>query len=228
MTVRVGFLRAVNLGKRKVEMARLKAVAEGLGHGDVWTYINSGNVVFDAYRQPREPRAGDGEGPRGRVRLRVHDLRADGGRAREDPGRHAVRGGGRRHPLRDVPQEGAVGGRRQGARGPVERLRHPGRAGRRRALAHARHLDPEQAGQAATGRGSSARSARPAATSRCSASSATRSPRAHPGDTGRDSDRCHPDPWLRTTTTPRPGRRWRGSRPARTARAPAPGPRRSS
>ena len=48
MTVRVGFLRAVNLGKRKVEMARLKAVAEGLGYGDVWTYINSGNVVFDA------------------------------------------------------------------------------------------------------------------------------------------------------------------------------------
>jgi uncharacterized protein (DUF1697 family) len=48
MTVRIGFLRAVNLGKRKVEMARLKAVTEGLGHGDVWTYINSGNVVFDA------------------------------------------------------------------------------------------------------------------------------------------------------------------------------------
>jgi uncharacterized protein (DUF1697 family) len=48
MTVRVGFLRAVNLGKRRVEMARLRAVAEGLGYGDVWTYINSGNVVFDA------------------------------------------------------------------------------------------------------------------------------------------------------------------------------------
>src|SRR6478609_8970055 len=48
MTVRVGFLRAVNLGKRTVEMARLKGVAEGLGYDDVWTYINSGNVVFDA------------------------------------------------------------------------------------------------------------------------------------------------------------------------------------
>ena len=48
MTVRIGFLRAVNLGKRRVEMSRLKAVAEGLGYGDVWTYINSGNVVFDA------------------------------------------------------------------------------------------------------------------------------------------------------------------------------------
>jgi len=48
MTVRVGFLRAVNLGKRRVEMACLKAVAEGLDYDDVWTYINSGNVVFDA------------------------------------------------------------------------------------------------------------------------------------------------------------------------------------
>ena len=48
MTVRVGFLRAVNLGKRKVQMPRLKAAVEGLGYDDVWTYINSGNVVFDA------------------------------------------------------------------------------------------------------------------------------------------------------------------------------------
>ena len=48
MTVRVGFLRAVNLGKRKVEMPRLKKVVEDLGYANVWTYINSGNVVFDA------------------------------------------------------------------------------------------------------------------------------------------------------------------------------------
>ena len=48
MAVRVGFLRAVNLGKRRVEMPRLKKVVESLGYDDVWTYINSGNVVFDA------------------------------------------------------------------------------------------------------------------------------------------------------------------------------------
>ncbi len=47
MTVRVGFLRAVNLGKRRVAMRRLVAVGEGLGHNDVWTHVNSGNVVFD-------------------------------------------------------------------------------------------------------------------------------------------------------------------------------------
>ncbi|HEU4329772.1 MAG TPA: DUF1697 domain-containing protein [Lapillicoccus sp.] len=47
MTVRIGFLRAVNLGKRRVEMPRLKKTVEDLGYDDVWTYINSGNVVFD-------------------------------------------------------------------------------------------------------------------------------------------------------------------------------------
>jgi len=46
MSVRVGFLRAVNVGTRRVPMARLVAVCEGLGYADVWTFINSGNVVF--------------------------------------------------------------------------------------------------------------------------------------------------------------------------------------
>jgi uncharacterized protein (DUF1697 family) len=47
MSVRVGFVRAVNLGRRRVPMSRLVAVCESLGHADVWTYVNSGNVVFD-------------------------------------------------------------------------------------------------------------------------------------------------------------------------------------
>lgn len=47
MTTRVGFLRAVNLGARKVSMAKLVEVAAELGHSDAWTHINSGNVVFE-------------------------------------------------------------------------------------------------------------------------------------------------------------------------------------
>lgn len=47
MSVRVGFLRAVNLGRRRAPMSRLVAVCEGLGYSGVWTYVNSGNVVFD-------------------------------------------------------------------------------------------------------------------------------------------------------------------------------------
>jgi uncharacterized protein (DUF1697 family) len=44
----IAFLRAVNLGKRTVKMARLVEVFGDLGFDDVWTHINSGNVVFDA------------------------------------------------------------------------------------------------------------------------------------------------------------------------------------
>jgi uncharacterized protein (DUF1697 family) len=48
MSVRVGFLRAVNLGgHRRVPMTRLVTVCESLGYADVWSYVNSGNVVFD-------------------------------------------------------------------------------------------------------------------------------------------------------------------------------------
>ena len=48
MTTRIAFLRAVNLGKRTVKMARIVEIVERLGYEQVWTHINSGNVVFDA------------------------------------------------------------------------------------------------------------------------------------------------------------------------------------
>ena len=48
MTTRVAFLRAVNLGRRKVPMRQLVEVCEGLGYRDVWTHANSGNAVFEA------------------------------------------------------------------------------------------------------------------------------------------------------------------------------------
>lgn len=48
MSTRIAFLRAVNVGGRRVRNDRLVEVFEHLGHRDVWTYINSGNVVFSA------------------------------------------------------------------------------------------------------------------------------------------------------------------------------------
>lgn len=43
----VGLLRGVNLGSsRRLRMADLRAAAESLGHTDVETYLQSGNVVF--------------------------------------------------------------------------------------------------------------------------------------------------------------------------------------
>lgn len=47
----VVLLRAVNLGSRnKVPMAKLRALLEGTGYGDVQTYIASGNVLLDGPR----------------------------------------------------------------------------------------------------------------------------------------------------------------------------------
>jgi uncharacterized protein (DUF1697 family) len=49
----VAFLRAVNVGGRKVEMARLRVELDGLGLGPVRTYIASGNVFFATTRKDR-------------------------------------------------------------------------------------------------------------------------------------------------------------------------------
>ena len=47
----LAFLRGINVsGKNKVEMARLKEGFEGLGFGEVKTYLNSGNVAFSSGR----------------------------------------------------------------------------------------------------------------------------------------------------------------------------------
>jgi len=47
----VALLRGINVGRAKrVAMADLRALVEGLGYGDVRTLLNSGNVVFTAPR----------------------------------------------------------------------------------------------------------------------------------------------------------------------------------
>jgi uncharacterized protein (DUF1697 family) len=61
MATHVALLRGINVGKAKrVAMADLRTLVEGLGYGDVRTLLNSGNVVFDV------PRAVRGE-PAGRI-----------------------------------------------------------------------------------------------------------------------------------------------------------------
>jgi uncharacterized protein (DUF1697 family) len=47
----VGLLRGVNVGRsNRLKMANLRAAVESLGHTDVDTYLQSGNVVFTALR----------------------------------------------------------------------------------------------------------------------------------------------------------------------------------
>lgn len=49
----VALLRGINVGgKNKVVMARLRETFEALGHDDVSTYINSGNVIFRSAANP--------------------------------------------------------------------------------------------------------------------------------------------------------------------------------
>jgi uncharacterized protein (DUF1697 family) len=53
----VALLRAVNVGGRKLPMAELRALCGALGWTNVATYIQSGNVVFDADCTPAEAEA---------------------------------------------------------------------------------------------------------------------------------------------------------------------------
>lgn len=56
MTTYVALLRGINVGgHRRVPMDALRRAVESVGHADVVTYIQSGNVVFDAAE--RDPRA---------------------------------------------------------------------------------------------------------------------------------------------------------------------------
>jgi uncharacterized protein (DUF1697 family) len=51
MTTCIALLRGVNVGRAKrLAMADLRDLVEGLGHTNVRTLLNSGNVVFDAHR----------------------------------------------------------------------------------------------------------------------------------------------------------------------------------
>lgn len=49
MTAWVAFLRGINVGRAKrIAMADLRALCESLGHANVRTVLNSGNVVFES------------------------------------------------------------------------------------------------------------------------------------------------------------------------------------
>lgn len=53
-------LRGINVsGKNKVEMPKLKSCLENIGHTNVVTYINSGNVIFESDKAPSEDKIKD-------------------------------------------------------------------------------------------------------------------------------------------------------------------------
>ncbi|MEU9938579.1 DUF1697 domain-containing protein [Streptomyces lavendulae] len=74
-------LRGINVGgNKKVPMAELRAVLEGLGHGDVQTYLQSGNAVFSSAEGDPEVLARGLEAAiEGHFGFRVPCLVVDGG-----------------------------------------------------------------------------------------------------------------------------------------------------
>ena len=51
----IALLRGINIsGKNKISMAELKLELEKLGYKNVFTYLNSGNVIFDANKSREE------------------------------------------------------------------------------------------------------------------------------------------------------------------------------
>jgi len=79
--IRVALLRGINVGRAKrVAMADLRGLVEGLGYGDVRTLLNSGNVVFTVSRAVRGDPAARIEraiASKLGVALRVTVIRAD-------------------------------------------------------------------------------------------------------------------------------------------------------
>lgn len=60
MSIHVALLRGINVGKAKrIAMADLRALLEGLGHTDVATLLNSGNIVFRASKGTPKKLAAD-------------------------------------------------------------------------------------------------------------------------------------------------------------------------
>lgn len=53
MPVHIGFLRAVNIGKRQYRTADLRSALEGAGYGGVETYIQTGNIRIESALRSR-------------------------------------------------------------------------------------------------------------------------------------------------------------------------------
>ena len=69
----VAFLRAVNVGSRRVAMAQAREVLDRLGYADVSSYVNSGNLTLHRHRSGRGSRSTDPGCVGGRVRHGTDD-----------------------------------------------------------------------------------------------------------------------------------------------------------
>ncbi|MFS0782699.1 DUF1697 domain-containing protein [Bacillus sp. 1P06AnD] len=72
MSVYIAFLRGINVGgKNKIKMAELRILLEGMGLKTVQTYIQSGNVLFEADEDPQQVERGIARQIEGRFGFRI-------------------------------------------------------------------------------------------------------------------------------------------------------------
>ena len=125
----VGLLRGVNLGpSRQLKMADLRAAVESLGHTDVETYLQSGNVVFTPKGRGRDSATAIRAALEETVGLDASVLIRTGEEMAQDRRRRTRTPGGPDEGRRDVPRRRR---RRQGRAGArPRRLRARGAHGR--------------------------------------------------------------------------------------------------
>ncbi len=72
MAIQIALLRGINLGSRnRVAMPELREMCEGLGHADVRTLVQSGNVVLDAKTKPAATAKAIGKALKGELGIEV-------------------------------------------------------------------------------------------------------------------------------------------------------------
>ena len=132
----VAFLRAVNVGGRRVSMDRLRAVFEELGFEAVSTYIASGNVVFEASGRAADLERAIEEKLADALGFEVTTFLRRARDVRHAAEREAVRQGAcREDPHGRLPSPQADGGGAQGDRGEVHLVRQSRRGRPRGPLA---------------------------------------------------------------------------------------------
>lgn len=139
VATQIAFLRAVNVGKRRVAMRRAVEVLEGLGYEDVWSYINSGNLIFEGSGRRRELEATIGEALEAESGFEVTTFARTAAEIRKIlTVKPFTMVDSDTHLLHLLPPGRPGRRRRRATRSAHKRLGHASRARARRPLAHAR------------------------------------------------------------------------------------------
>jgi hypothetical protein len=141
----VAFLRAVNLGERRVATATARGVLEELGYDQVGSYANSGNLLFSATGNAPDHEAAIRSALEEVFGFELTTFVRTARQVNALGHRQAVRRHRPRpHAFRAAPPDLAHGHGEEGGRGALERPRRGRGSGSRRALAHPLEVTPRR------------------------------------------------------------------------------------